>query len=95
MRPFASGLLLAVVLAVPAAGQEEPAVMPYLVGQDLWTASKVLRRMMLDVGYEQVEVDTESIPEFHVAGQAPDSGVVVDETKPVLDDVDTMPEMVV
>jgi TonB family protein len=76
-------LLLPFVLA---SGQETAdLVMPGVVGQPLYPASRMLRRMGLEVRFEQVAADSSAgIGEFCVAGQVPDSGVALDDGQEVV-----------
>lgn len=71
-------LLVCCVLAAVAGGQEPgAAVMPDLVGQALYPASRAVRGLGAPVSYRQVAVDTGRVPEFHVAGQSPAAGSAV------------------
>ena len=77
--------MLLVVAVVPAIAQDQDSlVMPLVVGQELYPASKTLRKMGLEVKFEQVEVDTAEVAEFHVAAQMPDSGTLVQEAEEVV-----------
>lgn len=84
MRWSVSVALPVLLLVAAAVAQEEPLVMPGLVGQDLWTASKLLRGMMLDVKYEQAAEVVDSVPEFCVTSQEPDSGTALADGQAVL-----------
>lgn len=57
--------------------------MPGLFGQDLWSASKSLRRLGIEASYGQT-ADTTGLPLFRVTGQEPDSGARVEEGQRVL-----------
>jgi len=58
--------------------------MPRVTSQDLYTASKTLRKMGFELEFEQVEVDTGKVAEFHIAEQVPDSGSLLQEGDEVL-----------
>lgn len=58
--------------------------MPGLVGQDVYHAHRVLRKLGLVSRFEQVEVDTTVVPFFFVAVQVPDSGTGVQAGDTVL-----------
>lgn len=66
-------LAVAVALSCVAAAGDSLAV-PRLVGQDVYHAYRMLRKLGLGLRFEQVEVDTAIVPIFFVAAQAPDSG---------------------
>jgi len=57
-------------------GQENDSLrMPWLVGQDVYAASKTLRKLGATMKYEQAREDTADSMQFFVVGQSPDSGV--------------------
>ncbi len=70
--------ILILVLVVPVRAGDS-LVMPPVTGLGLYDANKALCRMGLEVRFEQVAVDTAEVPEFHIAGQVPDSGAAVEE----------------
>ncbi len=65
----------ALLLAAYATGSEAVSPqMPWVVGQDLYSAYKTLRKLGVSVRYEQVSGDTSAAAQFTVAAQVPDSG---------------------
>lgn len=63
------------LLGVYANGSEvTSARMPWVVGQDLYSAHKTLRKLGVNIRYEQVSGDTSTASQFTVAAQVPDSG---------------------
>ena len=66
--------VVAVLAAVAAGSDPEPGLMPDLVGQALYPASRAARALGVPVRYVPVSVDTAELAEFHVAGQAPAPG---------------------
>lgn len=69
-------LFLAATLVCAGAAADSLTV-PTLVGQDMYHAHRVLRKLGLVSRFEQVEADTTKVPFFFVASQAPDSGIGV------------------
>lgn len=63
-----SGVILLALLA------QEPVPMPAIVGQNLYTGTKPLRRQGLVLTFQQVERDTEAGRQFFITAQRPDSG---------------------
>jgi TonB family protein len=74
-RVGAAFVLAAALVSAGAAA--DSLFVPKLVGQDIYHAHRVLRKLGLVSRFEQVEADTATVPLFFVASQAPDSGAAV------------------
>ncbi len=72
------GAMLNLLLVASGSGQDAEAPrMPWCVGQDVYSASKVLRKIGVEARFEQVYTDSSDSAQFFVVGQAPDSGTVL------------------
>ncbi|HDQ99593.1 MAG TPA: TonB family protein [candidate division WOR-3 bacterium] len=79
-------LLICLLSATAGQTDAEPVLMPNVVGQALYPASRALRELGIRPGYRQVSFDTALVPEFHVVGQSPEAGsVLVSDDEVVLE----------
>jgi len=84
LRPVGLVLVLCVLAASGAELSDSGVAAPQLVALSVYQAHRVLRRLGLRAAFQQVSADTTGPTEFHVVGQKPDSGTVLNPGDSVL-----------